>query len=85
MRIEQEQSNRKSPGVGQAPFAVCPDCGGGMARSEQVPSRMTCQACGETQQIEELRPESAQRQESHFHDRGINRLRAAFIGRKDLP
>ncbi len=85
MRMEDDRLNSRLTEQEQAPFAVCPACGARMVRAGKGPAQLVCEACGEVQQIEALSSEASERQMSYLHDRGIDRMRAAFRSGKELP
>ena len=62
----------------EVPGLVCPDCGRKMREREESGGEWICLNCKNVQRVERLGEQAAERQHSHLHSRGVDRLRDAI-------
>jgi predicted RNA-binding Zn-ribbon protein involved in translation (DUF1610 family) len=67
------------------PPPICPYCGGELSPNTDERSRFECLACGEVQRTDALSSKAIQRQQSHLHSRGIDRLLGAILNPQEAP
>ena len=63
--------------------ALCPDCGGATTRCGDGHPHWACGDCGAKHRIDVMPAAVMQRQQSHLHRRGVDRLIAAILESKE--